>query len=134
MKRKLVIAVTVIAASAAVTSIGYVVWSKYFSGVAIAEKAVRNALSDPDSARFRGVVYNSKTGGTCGMVNSKNRMGGYVGDTEFLVTDDGEVTLDDSKQDRMSDNPQTVLAAAQRYLVFLKMQVAACNDPERTKP
>ena len=50
-----------------------------------AETAVKDLLIDPESAQFSDVVTNGST--TCGFVNSKNRMGGYVGRTAFLYED-----------------------------------------------
>lgn len=51
-----------------------------------AERAVRNQLIDPTSAEFSEVA--TKGNVTCGLVNSKNRMGGYTGRQLFLVRDD----------------------------------------------
>lgn len=48
-----------------------------------AERAVRNQLIDPNSAEFSEVVVKGNV--TCGLVNSKNRMGGYTGSQLFLV-------------------------------------------------
>ena len=44
-----------------------------------AEKAVRENLKDPDSARFGDFYYNDKTHKGCLAVNAKNSMGGYTG-------------------------------------------------------
>lgn len=52
-----------------------------------AEKVVRIVLTDPDSAKFDG-VFTSLGGDTCGLVNSKNRFGGYVGDMSFMIRGD----------------------------------------------
>ena len=47
-------------------------------------------LNDPDSAQFRNEVYvgpwTMEKGVLCGQVNSKNRMGGYVGFKAFSAT------------------------------------------------
>jgi hypothetical protein len=61
----------------------------------IIEKAVKHELSDPESARFKWfnlsqeqqVAMKEKDAAAtyCGLVNAKNKMGGYVGDTPFLV-------------------------------------------------
>lgn len=48
-----------------------------------AKDAVKELLIDPESAQFSNVE--SKNGVTCGFVNSRNRMGGYVGKTPFMV-------------------------------------------------
>lgn len=47
---------------------------------------VQEVLSDPDSAKFREVSI--KGGRVCGQVNSKNKMGGYVGYRWFIVISD----------------------------------------------
>jgi hypothetical protein len=49
-----------------------------------AQEAVKKLLNDPESARFSEVKAGKQQGDVCGMVNAKNRMGGYVGDTPFF--------------------------------------------------
>jgi DNA-directed RNA polymerase subunit E'/Rpb7 len=46
---------------------------------------VKANLSDPDSAQFKSFYKNKSSGVICGEVNSKNRMGGYVGFSKFLI-------------------------------------------------
>jgi hypothetical protein len=50
------------------------------------ERAVLTKLNDPDSAKF-GKSFKSKRADSvwCGEVNAKNRMGGYVGMTRYVV-------------------------------------------------
>lgn len=48
-----------------------------------AKTAVKQFLIDPDSAKFS-EVENGKSNSVCGYVNSKNRMGGYAGNTAFI--------------------------------------------------
>ncbi|MBA2919101.1 hypothetical protein GON01_14460 [Sphingomonas sp. MAH-20] len=48
-----------------------------------AKAAVKDALVDPSSAQFDAV--GSKGDVTCGLVNSKNRLGGYTGPRPFMV-------------------------------------------------
>lgn len=51
-----------------------------------AEKAVKDSLKDPDSARFGKFYMNDKTRAGCLTVNARNSMGGYTGDQQaFLV-------------------------------------------------
>jgi len=51
--------------------------------ITAARAAVLGSLKDPASARFEGdVVY--PTGAVCGLVNSKNAYGGYVGSTPYF--------------------------------------------------
>lgn len=55
---------------------------------AAVEKAVQGALKDPDSARFADemTLYGPKDQLlACGQVNAKNSMGGYVGETAFMI-------------------------------------------------
>jgi len=56
-----------------------------------AERAVRENLKDPESARFGDFYYNKKTHKGCLAVNAKNSMGGYTGDQLAYVekTDEG---------------------------------------------
>lgn len=48
-------------------------------------KAVRNALEDPESARFKELRRGSLKGSVCGKVNAKNAYGGYSGFVGFSV-------------------------------------------------
>ena len=56
-----------------------------------AKEAVKNMMKDPDSAKFKdliaGQVSKDKKKHVCGMVNSKNSMGGYVGYKGFVYID-----------------------------------------------
>ena len=56
-----------------------------------AKEAVRNMMKDPDSVKFKdliaGQVSKDKKKHVCGMVNSKNSMGGYVGYKGFVYID-----------------------------------------------
>ncbi|RYE72165.1 MAG: hypothetical protein EOO81_04105 [Oxalobacteraceae bacterium] len=51
-----------------------------------AKEAVRLLLSDPASAEFIDVATNEKA--TCGSVNARNRLGGYVGYQPFIYADE----------------------------------------------
>lgn len=48
-----------------------------------AKAAIRDALKDPDSAKFKGVFVNPATKAVCGEVNAKTPMGGYMGYRKF---------------------------------------------------
>jgi hypothetical protein len=75
-----------------------------FSGLAYGQKDfVRTAkaeiveqLTDPESARWRGLFISSYEGGQalCGEVNAKNSMGGYSGFTQFYVSASRDHHLD----------------------------------------
>jgi hypothetical protein len=64
-----------------------------------AQSAVKQHLTDPDSAQFSDetVVWNRNSSGyvtdvtVCGWVNSKNTFGGYAGKTRFVATSDSDV-------------------------------------------
>lgn len=56
--------------------------------VSHAEESVRYLLYDPDSAQFRNQFR------WCGEVNAKNRMGGYVGFTRYVVLGKNEVIFE----------------------------------------
>ena len=52
----------------------------------IIEKTVKGELLDPESARFKWVPLPSiGVDAYCGLVNSKNRFGGYAGDAPYIV-------------------------------------------------
>lgn len=57
------------------------------------ETAVKDKLTDPDSAKFSEIL--TKDGVTCGVVNSKNRMGGYSGPRTFLYKQGSVYFVDD---------------------------------------
>ncbi|KPF79491.1 PDZ domain-containing protein [Novosphingobium sp. AAP93] len=77
-------------------------WSQF---TALAEAAIRAQLIDPDSAKFEWPngykqgffkpFFSRRINGyvTCGLVNSRNRMGGYVGRTYFVVVEDNGAVL-----------------------------------------
>lgn len=52
-----------------------------------AAEAVRQRLSDPASAQFRNLRRGKTAGTICGEVNSKNRLGGYVGFLPFVASE-----------------------------------------------
>lgn len=79
-----------------------------------AREAVRAALIDPDSANFYDVVTYPKTKGTCGLVNSKNRLGGYGGKKPFVVTALGVVEF----------FPDAIYSASRAHVDNLKEQLA----------
>lgn len=83
-----------------------------------AERLVRGYLVDPDSAQFSEVV--TQNGITCGLVNSKNRMGGYTGRQIFIVKD-GRVLFmrDDAYATALRDapcSPETLSVSVRQIL------------------
>ena len=69
------------------------------------EIAVAERLIDPESARFRNIDdrRSEAAGGVCGEMDSRNRLGGYVGWTRFFAKADGtngwEVYFGDDEAD-----------------------------------
>lgn len=53
----------------------------------IISDAVREKLTDPDSAKFKWLplITNELAGSYCGLVNSKNRFGGFVGYVPYFA-------------------------------------------------
>ena len=68
------------------------------------KKQVKEYLNDPDSAKFDSIRQGKEEKYSCGLVNAKNRMGGFAGSRPFVyekVADDfGMVTfVNDSPTD-----------------------------------
>lgn len=97
------------------------------SALAGYENAVREALKDPDSARF----YGTKTfpnGNACGYVNAKNSYGGYAGKTPFAYIS-GRAILDFDTYGlacEIASNPAKFAARRQAEL-----DVAATNERQQ---
>ena len=74
-----------VTAAAAVLLIGAGIWDGSSRVTSEAEASVKARLSDPQSAQFTKVFVVGEKGSrtVCGMVNSKNRMGGYAGARPF---------------------------------------------------
>ncbi len=56
--------------------------------ISAVEDRVAGSLSDPWSAEFKSMVASQDSRGRayfCGLVNSKNRMGGYAGFTPYFI-------------------------------------------------
>ena len=73
---------------------GYLLWNRQYAPEARIYNKVRMALTDPESAQFRNFRTNASTGVSCGEVNAKNKLGGYVGFKKFLASADGSVVLE----------------------------------------
>ena len=57
------------------------------------QNLVKANLFDPGSAQFQNIRLNPDGTALCGQVNAKNRMGGYVGFRQFLVTQEKGVEM-----------------------------------------
>lgn len=98
MKRTLVLGCMCLLAAA----IGFAVWQ--FGPEYQVRQRVKAILNDPDSAQFYEVTYNRKNGVGCGLVNAKNRMGGYVGKTIFIAFPDGDVRTEPGRDASPQEN------------------------------
>lgn len=92
-----------------------------------AKETLRRTLKDPGSAVFRDVWFHSPTGATCGHVNAKNSMGGYVGFGRFFVTKDGEVTFQ-PRESTETGSTDDRLKALSEHIAFLEKMVAQCPE------
>jgi hypothetical protein len=73
---------------AAVAAVALTLIAIYFKNSAYEEKflnVLRMSLIDSDSMKVRNITYNDDRDVMCGEVNSKNRLGGYVGFNYFYV-------------------------------------------------
>lgn len=71
-----------------------ILWASYFSPEARSKDVVRGRLFDPESAVFRGVKRSTRDPDVwCGEVNARNRFGGMVGFTRYVVYIDNELNL-----------------------------------------
>lgn len=61
-----------------------------------AQTAVKQQLTDPESAQFRNLSEHEAW--ICGEVNSKNRLGGYVGFRIFIYGKSGESVVIDPQE------------------------------------
>jgi hypothetical protein len=87
----------------------------------VIERAVKNKLKDPDSAKFKwmkladGAITTSSAIVYCGLVNSKNGYGGYVGYQPFqsviMFTNKGTL-MDDIDIFLRADNEVTLQLCA----------------------
>lgn len=71
----------------------------------IGMEAIKDKINDPESAIFRDVYFNQGRDGipiTCGEINAKNLLGGYIGFQQFISAGKAELTF---LQEEVSDFP-----------------------------
>lgn len=128
MKREILIALASFGGGVGASVGGYFAyqhWQINISPEAIAMREVRQHLFDPESARFENVQHNTATKATCGRVNAKNKMGGYVGFARFILKPDGRLDMQPPNYEDAADKDK--LDAAEKQLAFLKTIQALCN-------
>jgi hypothetical protein len=89
-------------------------WQRFLSHDAKVARLVQATLTDPDSAQFKSVRSSASATYTCGEVNAKNRMGGFVGFTPFLVGADGTVMLQPLMPSQSEEASQFIVKIAAR--------------------
>lgn len=114
-----VIAAVLVAGGAAAT------WARWYSPEARAMAIARAGLLDPDSAKFDRVHYNAATGATCGLVNAKNRMGGYVGARLFIVSSSGSFDVEPDELE-IGLSLDEKIAKATKRVAWLEKAVHEC--------
>ncbi len=102
-------------------AVWWFVWPVYLT-----ENRVKLVLSDPDSAKFDKVLFNRKTGASCGYVNSKNKMGGYVGSKHFVATENGEVRFE-PRLDTKGKTTEELLIETDKQIAYLEFAIANCH-------
>lgn len=120
-------AIFVLALIVVVGVAGFFVWEMNFSKSALVIRQVRSALNDPDTAKFEGVRFNNKTGAGCGLVNAKNKFGGYVGLLSFVARANGDVTFE-PQVDTDSGTLEERLRAVQKRIEFLEFLEVNCPE------
>jgi hypothetical protein len=95
--------------------------------ISLIKQRVLSALVDPDSAKFGEIRYSPKTDGGCGSVNARNRMGGYMGFTEFVAMKSGEVTFAPAEASESASTTDKLEAVTKR-IGFLRVAIAQCPD------
>ncbi len=122
--KKLQWVVAAVAAVIAGTASSYV-WQTRFSPTAKIQTLVKSRLNDPESAMFSDVKYFPDTGGGCGFVNARNRMGGYVGNFQFTVDRSGTVEFEPADPSP-STSAEEKLAVINTQLAFYDVVEANC--------
>jgi len=122
----------VVAVLAVAAGLGAWAWWGGYVHVYMAKQQVRESMLDPDSARFAAVQYHQRTRNTCGYVNGKNRMGGYTGNTPFILLSDGEVRFGPQAPD--ASGLQARLEQVEANIAFLKQIALFCPEDGQALP
>lgn len=89
-----------------------------------AHDAVKESLFDPNSAEFRN-DHVASDGTVCGEVNAKNRMGGYVGFTDYYVGPHAiGVQVGDEARGYCDEEEVALRVEKRKYLEELRQQAS----------
>lgn len=134
MKRRWLFVGSMLVTAAAVG--GFYVWTQW--PIWRVERVVADAMIDPTSVLFRGVTV--VDGIACGQVNSKNRMGAYVGFTDFAIDVSGALLIsptdsfDGSTVGKSVSQMKTMLKEAEGRLALLTRIEALCLATKGVPP
>lgn len=118
------------------------------------KSVIKDMLLDGESAQFSDVKYYKSTNYGCGLVNAKNRMGGYVGKKKFVVAlEDSSGLIEPNRE--MPDppsaptytTPESVMrygsasakwqaeidAIDRKHKAFVSLVAVKCTDPSTSK-
>lgn len=92
------------------------------------QQRVRAHLADPESARFQNLRFFSHSKAVCGQVNAKNRMGGYVGFTSFVLLPNETIHFR-PEEPSSSLSTQAQIDGLQKMIAFNEMYERDCFAP-----
>ena len=92
--------------------------------IVTAEKVIREALIDGQSAQFGEMKFYSATNYVCGTVNAKNKLGGYVGNKKFVVSLDMQKHAFDPDRDTPSPPRSPTYTSFESALQYLNETTA----------
>lgn len=104
-----------------------------------ARAIVRNELLDPEAAQFRDDEVSTSGKSVCGQVNTKNRMGGYVGFIKYVAMPDvGKALIADDpdfgEYYRDINNELSLKAAGEKIVLtctLANLWQTVCPEPMR---
>lgn len=94
------------------------------------EQRVRLHLADPESAKFRDLQVMPHSKAICGAVNAKNRMGGYVGFTDFVLLPDDKIHFHPGEPSK-DLSTRTRIEGMEKLLAFMEIYERHCFAPEQ---
>lgn len=101
-------------------------WHLKLSPASRIRSAVMARLTDPNSATFDDLQVDASGRYGCGLVNAKNRMGGYTGFRAFIGGIDGLVEFEPEAPNECAE-PAKRAVALQIRLEFKKLADALCG-------
>lgn len=119
--------IPILIASTVIIGSCYLTYDQLFSPKAKAIKSIKLQLLDGDSVRFERLNYFSKSKHTCGLLNAKNKLGGYIGFKYFMLDADHILHLEPETAFEDDDIDERLHTAKLR-LQFLETMQKHCPD------